>query len=183
MEIRLLTFDDLDHAGDHLVHHFEENGTEGDPYFMPYGPESPLIKEEWIEKRRPRWAASPGSGVPWERMWGLFDGEHLAGHVDLHQGPLVPQSHRVLLGVGLRRPYRGQGHGRRLVQHAIDEARAMAGVDWLDLGVFANNPKAVRLYTSLGFKETGRINDLFRIGGISIDDIQMTLWVGGGDAP
>ncbi|MFN3201130.1 MAG: GNAT family N-acetyltransferase [Bradymonadia bacterium] len=177
VHIRLLTLDDLEMAAEHLEVHSAENA-EGDPYFMPYDSTHRIEKEPYMEKRRPRWSAARGAGQYWERMWGLFVDGQLVGHVDLNQAGMATQLHRVNLGVGLLKPWRGQGHGRRLTQFAIDQARALTGVDWLDLGVFAANTRAVGLYHSLGFKETGRVVDVFRLDGISIDDIQMTLWVG-----
>jgi RimJ/RimL family protein N-acetyltransferase len=45
----------------------------------------------------------------------------------------------------------------------------------MDLGVFADNTAARVLYGKLGFVEIGMWRDRFRVDGMQIDDIQMTL--------
>jgi len=46
---------------------------------------------------------------------------------------------------------------------------------WIDLGVFAHNEAARALYKSVGFVEVGTVKDQFRVDGVSIDDVSMTL--------
>lgn len=53
------------------------------------------------------------------------------------------------LSVSTREGARGRGHGRRLMQHALAEAR-VRGAEAVSLSVEAGNP-AVRFYESLGF--------------------------------
>ena len=55
------------------------------------------------------------------------------------------------LGIALFAPYRGQGHGRRLMQAALAAARA-AGRAQVALTVHPQNP-AVALYESCGFEK------------------------------
>ena len=50
---------------------------------------------------------------------------------------------------------RGMGYGRRLLQLAIDHACNQMGVKTITLGVFADNPSALKCYQSVGFKITG----------------------------
>jgi GNAT superfamily N-acetyltransferase len=53
-------------------------------------------------------------------------------------------------------PHRGQGWGRMLVEHSLDEARRL-GFDAMQFNlVFASNP-ARHMYRELGFLEVGRI--------------------------
>lgn len=175
IEIRVLTLNDLTIAEAHMAEHARENGTDGDVHFMPYDRSYPLVASAFIEKRRKSWAAQMGGAEPWERMWGLFEGGALCGHVDLHQGGLSTMSHRVTLGLGLRRSHRGRRLGRRLTETAIGWAKLQPTLSWLDLNVFAANTRALRLYQALGFQELGRTPDLFRLDGVSIDDVAMTL--------
>jgi len=56
-----------------------------------------------------------------------------------------------------------------------DWALKETSLAWIDLGVFAHNLAARRLYERLGFRETGRSRDAFRIDDERIDDIQMVL--------
>jgi GNAT superfamily N-acetyltransferase len=54
--------------------------------------------------------------------------------------------------------HRGQGLGRKLVEHSLEQARHL-GFDAMQFNlVFASNP-ARSLYRSLGFQEIGRIPD------------------------
>jgi len=53
-------------------------------------------------------------------------------------------------GMGLRPQARGSGASRLLLQQVIDEARA-AGLEAVELEVFAQNTAAVKLYRAMGF--------------------------------
>ncbi len=79
-----------------------------------------------------------------------------------------------MLGMGLEREVRGQGWGRQLLEAAITWARD-AGLAWIDLGVFAHNPRARRLYESVGFETVGVTADRYRVDERSIDDVSMAL--------
>jgi ribosomal protein S18 acetylase RimI-like enzyme len=56
----------------------------------------------------------------------------------------------------------GAGVGRALLRHAIGHARALPGVEKLNLTVAAHNQRAVALYESEGFCGIGREEDAFR---------------------
>lgn len=51
---------------------------------------------------------------------------------------------------------RGRGYSRALLEALIDRARALDGVERLNLGVVVGNAVARRLYTALGFEVYGR---------------------------
>jgi RimJ/RimL family protein N-acetyltransferase len=46
---------------------------------------------------------------------------------------------------------------------------------WLDLGVFAHNHRARKLYAAVGFVEVGVTRDRFRVDDTRIDDVAMVL--------
>ena len=54
---------------------------------------------------------------------------------------------------------RGQGLGRRMLELAIGYARDYLHAEDVCLGVYTNNPGAVRLYDGLGFRATGEVED------------------------
>jgi ribosomal protein S18 acetylase RimI-like enzyme len=56
----------------------------------------------------------------------------------------------------------GDGVGRRLLRAAIARARELPGVAKVNLTVAAENPRAVRLYESEGFRTIAREDDAFR---------------------
>lgn len=157
----------------HIGRHSRESGQGGDLIFRPRSSDAPIDEPATIERHRAGWAQ--GLDEPyWLRTWGVvIDGE-IRGHLDLHGGRLPSEFHRAMLGMGIERPWRGRGHGRALLAAAIAWARH-AGLAWLDLGVFAHNHRARKLYASVGFVEVGITRDRFRVDGVMIDDVAMVL--------
>jgi GNAT superfamily N-acetyltransferase len=111
----------------------------------------------------------------WFRVWIASDAAQIVGHVGL-RAPGEPHSaHRAFVDVGVLDPYRGRGIARRLYEAAIDWARGQGRLAWLDAEVFAHNEPALSLHRSLGFVETARIPDMFRLDGMSVDDVRLSL--------
>ncbi len=52
---------------------------------------------------------------------------------------------------------RGKGYGKELVVLALKYAFDILKVEKVTLGVFDNNPNAIQCYKSVGFKETGKL--------------------------
>ena len=112
----------------------------------------------------------------WQR-WFVVANEkgEIVGHVDLKGDGLKTGQHRCELGIGIEVEYRGKGLGRRLMETAIEYARGVDALTWIDLRVFAHNTVGKALYLSMGFSEVGILVDRFRIEGQMIDDLIMTL--------
>ncbi len=160
----------------HFDRHRRESGAD-DLYFMPYEADDPDAPRGFDPERLSLRLGEPG----WQRWFGIIVGNRrrVVGHLDL-SGPMLRSGlHRCELGIGIERPYRGQGFGRELMTTAIAFLRETPSIAWLDLRVFADNEPARRLYRDLGFVEVGEQIDRFRIGSRSIDDVRMTLHVGG----
>jgi ribosomal protein S18 acetylase RimI-like enzyme len=81
-------------------------------------------------------------GAAWYRF--ATDASHSYGYVN----PQTPE-----LGIGIRREFRRQGIGRRLMRSLIETARN-DGHPAISLSVAPHNP-ARKLYESLGFKRVG----------------------------
>ena len=157
----------------HIGRHSRESGQGGDLIFRPRSSDAPIDEPATIERHRAGWAQ--GLDEPyWLRTWGVVEGGEIRGHLDLHGGRLPSEFHRAMLGMGVERSWRGRGHGRALLAAVIAWARG-AGLAWLDLGVFAHNHRARKLYTSVGFVEVGITRDRFRVDGMMIDDVAMVL--------
>ena len=157
----------------HIARHSRESGRDGDPIFRPRSSDAPIDEMATIERHRIGWA-TPLDEPYWLRTWGaIVDGE-IRGHIDLHGGRLSSEFHRAMLGMGVERPWRRLGHGRRLIDTAIAWARKVQ-LAWLDLGVFAHNRRARALYAAVGFIEVGTTRDRFRVDGVAIDDVAMAL--------
>jgi RimJ/RimL family protein N-acetyltransferase len=157
----------------HIGRHSRESGQGGDLIFRPRSSDAPIDEPATIERHRAGWAQ--GLDEPfWLRTWGvIIDGE-IRGHLDLHGGRLPSEFHRAMLGMGIERPWRGRGHGRALLAAAVAWSRG-AGLAWLDLGVFAHNRRARKLYAAVGFVEVGITRDRFRVDGAVVDDVAMVL--------
>jgi len=143
---------------------------------LPRGTVSP--SPEKVEKAQ-RAAEIPVGEAGWRRFWLAFaaGSSAIAGHVDLQAWSEPYMDHRVLLGMGVHRDHRRRGLGRRLLRFASDWAAAETGAEWIDLFVLAGNDAARALYASVGFEETGRFRDKFRIDGEPVDEVRMSKGV------
>ena len=158
----------------HIARHGAESGNDGDLIFRPRSAGTATIDDmATIERHKIGWA-QPLHEPLWLRTWGVGIGRQIIGHLDLYGGRMPSEAHRCLLGMGIERDHRGRGHGRGLLEVAIAWARA-AGLSWIDLGVFAHNPRARRLYESVGFETVGVVADRYRVDDRSIDDVSMAL--------
>ena len=80
----------------------------------------------------------------------------IVGQLTLQGGKRRNVRHAAILGITVGREHRGQGVGRRLMEYAIDWARAGGVVTRIELNVFVRNSNAIRLYESCGFVVEGR---------------------------
>jgi RimJ/RimL family protein N-acetyltransferase len=176
--VSLLEEQDVEAFLAHVGRHAPESGRNGAPIFHPHPRDAPW---DPVSKREPtlaRWRAAVGE-LDWERAWGVWAIDRtgaaaIVGHVDLRGGRLLSSMHRARLGMGIEEGFRGRGLGRLRMEAAIAWGYAQR-LKWIDLGVFAHNTAARSLYERCGFVETGRVADLFRVDGASIDDVQMSL--------
>jgi RimJ/RimL family protein N-acetyltransferase len=110
-------------------------------------------------------------------LWlvGELDGKVIGG-ADFHRGSHSKNAHTALLGVAVRREFRGLGFGEALMRVGAEWARRL-GVTRLKLGVFATNEPAISLYRKLGFVDEGRLNGEVMLEGRAVDEILMVLWL------
>lgn len=80
--------------------------------------------------------------------------------------------HAAVLGVTIKGTYREEGIGKALMEILIDGAKTL-NLRMLELGCFANNPRALHLYEKFGFKEVGRIPGKYLYKGEYIDSVEM----------
>ena len=69
--------------------------------------------------------------------------------------------HRASLGIALEEEYTNNGLGTELLKCAINTCTDY-GFERLELGCIVGNDRALKVYTRLGFKETGRIPYCFK---------------------
>jgi len=73
-----------------------------------------------------------------------------------------------LLGIGLADDWQGEGLGKELMEILISEARA-TGRDGIELTTHPDNERAFRLYRSVGFQETGLVENVAGDGRLLIE--------------
>lgn len=166
-----------DYAG-YVQRHIAESGRDGMPIFTPGGRPG---REEIRDNAKARWTKKL-TEPNWGRSWLLMrtDGSaEIVGHIELRGGRVGGELHRATLGMGILQAYTRRGLGRRLLDAAIGWAREGGQIKWIDLGVFANNTPARRLYERYGFEQQYVRSDAFRMAdGTVIDDVMMALHIG-----
>jgi ribosomal protein S18 acetylase RimI-like enzyme len=85
-------------------------------------------------------------------------------------------SHVGALGMGVRREWRRQGVGRRLLEECLALARA-TGLEKIELEVFTDNEGAIQLYESRGFAREGVKSRARKLEGRYQDILLMALWL------
>lgn len=103
-----------------------------------------------------------------------IDGQ-LVGQLTLEGGKRRNVRHSAVLGITVARDWRGQGVGRRLLEHAIRWARDGRLLTRIELHVFARNEGAVHLYRAIGFELEGRRRRAVVRDGEPLDDLVMGL--------
>ena len=101
-----------------------------------------------------------------------IDGGAVIGWCDII--PREPEflRHVGRLGMGVLREYRGNGIGTALIRRALTHAKA-AGLEKVELEVFASNTAAISLYEKHGFTREGLLRRAGKIGGIYDDVVIM----------
>lgn len=175
LDIRLATISDIPPLREHLIRHSGESGKNGDIIFAPYEESYPESEESLLASKKTKWA-KPVTELGWERCWIIADENGIYGELKLTQQlPLKTALHRATLMMGIERSHRNQGLGTQLFATALAWIKEQPSLEWIDLYVFAHNEAAIALYSKIGFKEVGRVTDLFRVREQKIDDIHMTL--------
>ncbi|RZI60972.1 MAG: GNAT family N-acetyltransferase [Rubrivivax sp.] len=103
-----------------------------------------------------------------------FDGERLVGSAGLHPvGPQVRRRHAMMLGIGVHPEAQGHGVGSALMDALMRQADDWLGVLRIELTVFADNPRAIRLYERFGFEHEGRLRGYALRDGRYVDALAM----------
>jgi putative acetyltransferase len=89
----------------------------------------------------------------------------------------LPRSrHAVSLGMSVMRPFQGRGLGERLMLALLETAERWLGAERIELIVFTDNTRAVRLYEKHGFEPEGVLRlDVWRDGGYASSQVMARL--------
>jgi putative acetyltransferase len=124
----------------------------GDPEVLPNLMQVPYTSEE-IWRQRLAEQAVPGKA---DLSLVAERGGHVVGSAGLH--PVVNalrRRHVAMLGISVAREAQGQGVGRALMAAMCDFADDWAQLLRIELSVFVDNERAIRLYERFGFVREG----------------------------
>lgn len=86
-------------------------------------------------------------------------------------------AHVAKLGMEIRKDFRGAGLGDAMLRIALAWAAAHPAISRVELQVFADNARAIALYSKHGFVEEGRRRKYMRVGDTYLDDLVMGTFV------
>jgi len=109
-----------------------------------------------------------------------FAGNDMVGHCDIQRRKLRDIRHTGVLGIVIRKEYRGIGLGGRMIAEALRAARRM-GVWLVELTVFATNATAMHLYERMGFVKVGVVPNKILRDGRHYDEVVMYTDLRGSD--
>ncbi|WP_374687738.1 GNAT family N-acetyltransferase [Promineifilum sp.] len=108
------------------------------------------------EQRRKRLMETQEGSHP---LVAVVDGE-VVGHLTLHQHMRSPRRrHSGSLGMAVHDEWQGRGVGTALMAACIDLADNWLNLHRLELDVYVDNERAIRLYTKFGFEIEGTMRD------------------------
>lgn len=85
------------------------------------------------------------------------------------------EKHLGIVGISLRKQFRGDGIGKVMLQALLDTTKAHYDFKLLTLDVYGINAVAISLYQQLGFQEYGRLPKGVLYKGEYIDKVEMYL--------
>jgi putative acetyltransferase len=100
-----------------------------------------------------------------------YDGK-IIGSAGLHRYP-GRRSHAATLGMAVRDDYQGKGVGTALLRELIDAADNWLGLRRLELTVYTDNERAIRLYQRFGFETEGTHRGYALKAGVYADALVM----------
>jgi RimJ/RimL family protein N-acetyltransferase len=171
VEINVAEIDDLYELVEHDLRHMAEAGYNDLPAH-PFLPGHEFKREDFRNNLFERFN-HPVKTTGWGRSFIAVAECNIIAHLNI-KNHLETSLHRVQLGMGIEVKYRSQGLGTELLRACINFCKEN-NIEYIDLSVFSHNLPAIKLYKKLGFVEIANFKDIFRIGNLSVDDIQMTL--------
>ena len=101
-----------------------------------------------------------------------LNGEVVGGYI-LHPNNFGRCGHIANASYAVRKDCRGEGIGRKMVRHCLENAREKGFRGLQFNAVVATNQAAIHLYESLGFHKIGTIKDGYHLKNGSYEDIHI----------
>lgn len=102
-----------------------------------------------------------------------FNEKELVGVADVYLKDKI-ENHIGVFGITIKKEWRGKGIGRKLMEQTLKEAaESIGGLKIIELGVFANNPVAKKMYEKMGFVEYGKLPKGIKHKGEFVDHLYM----------
>lgn len=126
-----------------------------------------------VELWRQRLSSPPAPGAA-DLLLVAEENEVVLGSAGLHPvGPQLRRRHAMMLGVSVAGSAQGRGIGHALMTALLDYADNWAQVLRIELTVFHDNERAIRLYQRHGFEIEGRQRAYALRGGVYEDVLAM----------
>lgn len=134
----------------------------------------------WIEKR-----IVPGEDSPHDFVLGAFaESGELVGTVGLAVERRTKERHKgVLFGMYVAAESSADGVGRSLLANCLGRARAIPGLEQINLTVTATNERARKFYEAAGFRAFGVEERAIRVGSAYYPKAHMVIYLQRLDEP
>jgi RimJ/RimL family protein N-acetyltransferase len=100
--------------------------------------------------------------------------EKVVGWCDIFGSDRPVFQHMGTLGIGLLKPYRGQGIGEHLIRQTLAAAKEL-GLVRIELTVRETNVNAIALYKKVGFEIEGVLRKATYVDGVYTNSIAMSI--------
>jgi RimJ/RimL family protein N-acetyltransferase len=97
--------------------------------------------------------------------------DELIGSLQFRNGARRRLAHQGDFGMSVRKEWRGRGVGSALIRALIAWGRANPLIEQLRLSVLSTNEAAIRLYTTMGFVQEGRLMNQAKLDNGTYSDL------------
>lgn len=95
------------------------------------------------------------------------------GHIGMIPEPNPRRRHAANIGMGVHDDFAGRGIGQQLMEAVIDIADNWLNLTRLELSVYVDNDRGIRLYKRMGFEEEGVLRNYAYRNGAYVDALTM----------
>jgi len=105
-------------------------------------------------------------------VWVAAKDDEIISYLHMNPSNLSRMKHSAVLGITVKKSYRGQGIGKKMLEEAIRFFEA-SSLHRLELTVVSKNEIAIALYKKFGFVEEGLMKDVIKKGDTYYDVLAM----------